>query len=311
MPSNALRRNLGLLSASLFVLAHTSELRAEVLLRLKFREGQELEQRISTDTRTSLSGLGPTVETEQSFEIESVAKVRKLLPDGSAECELRFERIRARMHLPPEGEQEYDSKERKKFSGPLSAKTNDLFDALLSSRVSYRLTPLGEIKDLKVPEAILRQLRGEGAPAGGFFSEKSLEQLFQANPLLPEKAVSPGDSWNEELEIEQPYGKLTVVTTCEYQGPEKRDGRELERIGVRTDVKLAAGADPRFNAHLRSFKGSGKALFDKEAGRFEEFEIAQRNELEFVPRLGQSLTSVSDTKMVVKVSERTGDYESR
>ena len=64
-------------------------------------------------------------------------------------------------------------------------------------------------------------------------------------PLFPEKEVSPGDSWSapgeEAHDLRRSYGlsspvRFPIQVQYTYVGPEEREGRKLERIGIRYTV---------------------------------------------------------------------------
>ncbi|MGQ9589661.1 MAG: hypothetical protein ACUVYA_05120 [Planctomycetota bacterium] len=296
-----------LVAASVFALAVSRANSAEVLLRRKFREGEQVEQRVSMKNASSTVHLGQEFRAEQTFEIDGLLSVRKVHPDGRADVEYAFERIRARMHLPPEPEQEYDSKAGKKFSGPLSGTANELFDALLSGKIAYRVTRLGPLEDLKLPPKVAEAVRGTrpGGPAPGFFSEQGLEQLLDSLPSFPEEPVSEGKTWTKETEVAVPIGRLTITSTYRYEGRERKDGRDLERIGIRNEATFRPGErESGVEVRLRSFRSSGRALFDAEAGRFEELHVEQKAEMEIALQGTQRATSVGETAMTVRIAER-------
>lgn len=295
------------LVAPILSIALSAASAGEVQLRRKFEEGEEFAQRISMTSASSTVYFGKEFRAEQTFELDGLLSVRKVHPDGRADVEHAFERIRARMHLPPEPEQEYDSKEGKRFSGPLSGTANGLFDALLSGKIAYRISPLGRLEDLRLPPKVAEAVRGtrSGAPAPGFFSEESLAQMLDSLPSLPEEPVSEGSTWTKGTETALPIGRLRITSTYRYEGRERKDGRDLERIGIRNEATLSpAGREGGVEVRLRSFRSTGRALFDAEAGRFEDFRVEQKAEMEIALPGAQSATSIGETAMTVKLEKK-------
>jgi len=93
--------------------------------------------------------------------------------------------------------------------------------------------------------------------------------------VLPDKAVSKGDSWTRDQEVRLGhFREMTFRIDFQYEGTVKKDGRELDRIsGKITDVAYT-GEDWREgpglvkNAELKPAKSSVEVLFDRKLGRF-------------------------------------------
>ena len=102
----------------------------------------------------------------------------------------------------------------------------------------------------------------------------------QQQEMLPDKAVSKGDTWTRNQKVD--FGGLREMSLridFQYEGTVKKDGRELDRIsGKITDVAYV-GEDWREgpglvkNAELKPAKSSVGILFDRKLGRFVETKL--------------------------------------
>ena len=102
----------------------------------------------------------------------------------------------------------------------------------------------------------------------------------QQQEMLPDKAVSKGDTWTRNQKVD--FGGLREMSLridFQYEGTVKKEGRELDRIsGKITDVAYV-GEDWREgpglvkNAELKPAKSSVEILFDRKLGRYVEIKL--------------------------------------
>ena len=102
----------------------------------------------------------------------------------------------------------------------------------------------------------------------------------QQQEMLPDKAVSKGDTWTRDQKVD--FGGLREMSLridFQYEGTVKKEGRELDRIsGKITDVAYV-GEDWREgpglvkNAELKPAKSSVEVLFDRKLGRYVEIKL--------------------------------------
>ena len=102
-------------------------------------------------------------------------------------------------------------------------------------------------------------------------------ELRQRHEMLPDKAVSKGDTWVRSQVVDLGgFRMMSFRIDFKYEGSVKKNGRVLDRIsGKITDVRYvgegwSVGPGEVKNAALKPAKSSVGGLFDRKLGRFVE-----------------------------------------
>lgn len=249
-----------------------SQARAETLLRWKFRSGETLSYVMQMKMTQEMTINGTAIKSVVDQVIDYTWKIGAVDADGTAEVSQTYDRIRMEMKS-AQGEQnggfKYDTANKEEPS-PEAAMLAPMMEAMVGKAITMRMTTRGEISDFKVPEDMLAGIKK--APGmeqmGGMFSEEGLKQMtVQASMKFPKEKIAKGDSWNSTLNMPNPaFGNQTVQSTYTYAGPEKVDGQQLEKIGLKLDMKFEAKKDSPTQVEIKNQKNEGAFHFDNAQG---------------------------------------------
>jgi hypothetical protein len=154
---------------------------------------------------------------------------------------------------------------------------NEMLRIMLKHPVIEVFNKDGTVKAVEFPDDVGRDLPEPFNKILKSASANLFVDLKQQQEMLPDKAVSKGDTWTRDQKVD--FGALREMSLridFQYEGTVKKEGRELDRIsGKITDVAYV-GEDWREgpglvkNAELKPTKSSVEVLFDRKLGRGDE-----------------------------------------
>ena len=138
----------------------------------------------------------------------------------------------------------------------------------------------GTVKAVEFPDDAGRDLP---EPLNKMLKSTSLNAFYdlkQQQEMLPDKAISKGDTWTRNQKVDfGAFREMSLRIDFQYEGTVKKEGRELDRIsGKITDVAYV-GEDWREgpglvkNAELKPAKSSVEVLFSRKLGRYVEIKL--------------------------------------
>lgn len=164
---------------------------ADTTLRWKFATGQKLGYVLTQKTEMTMDVSGKKLETTLTQTIDMTWEVKGVDKDGSADMTQTIDRARFESTAPGGGNLHLDTADAEDAPGTPEAMSK-LFRAMAGSPFTMKVTPRGELRDVKVPAKIVEAGKELG-PAGAMFgSEESLKNLC-GNSLVPfpEAAIAP------------------------------------------------------------------------------------------------------------------------
>lgn len=271
---------------------------ADEPLRWKFRAGETLrfsiEQKMTMDTKA----MGVDRKSNRTHTLDFSWKVLSVAATGEAEISHRTERIRMKAEEPPYLPFDFDSATAKDPQAGFEGLTK-MLKSEVGAEFTFRMKPNGEIVDVKIPEATLKQFR-DAAPTtgpGSEVTEKSLkETLLQSSPpSFPEQPLEVGKTWTSPPSRVPlpPAATLIMERTFTYQGPDP-NAPNLLRVGIETAAKLEPIGGTEAKATIRKQEGKGSMTVDAGAGRV----TGTRNtlKLEIVVTVGTGQTIEQSTE---------------
>jgi hypothetical protein len=260
--------------------------RAQTTLRYQLKEGQRLEYAVDQDMKMAMKVMGMDLDMKMTQHIDLAWNVVKVDADGNATVKIRFDRVKMAMDGPT-GNVEADSKDAKEAADPVGKIFNQIVTALAALDMTLVMTPVGEIKKVDVPEAAIKkfkQLPGLDKFGGDMFSPEGLKKMAQGGGglLLPKDAVKKGESWTQKADQKTPFGKMTGDNKYTYEGPVEKDGRTLQKIALKPDMKIEPSPDAPVKITIKGQEGKGTILFDNAAGHIASLtnELTMRLEVE-------------------------------
>ena len=157
---------------------------------------------------------------------------------------------------------------------------NEMLRIMLKHPVIEVFNKDGTVKAVEFPDDAGRDLP---EPFNKFLKSlpaKVFVELKQQQEMLPDKAISKGDTWTRNQKVDfGAFREMSLRIDFQYEGTVKKEGRELDRIsGKITDVAYV-GEDWREgpglvkNAELKPAKSSVGILFDRKLGRYVEIKL--------------------------------------
>jgi hypothetical protein len=277
----------------------------QTILRYQFKEGEKLHYVMEQKMTMKMKVMDMDVETDMTQTFDMSWNILSVGTDGSARMTQKFERIRFIMNGPT-GKTEFDSKDGKLPDDAVGQAMAPVFKALTGLEFSMTMEPTGALKDVKVPEAFLKALKDStgGAGMGDMFSEENLKHMIsQGGIVFPKDGVTKGQTWEQKMAMKMPFGKMSVTTTCTYQGPVTRGGRTLEAIGLKPVVKIEADPKSQATITLKSQDVKGAGYFDNKTGRLVETAMTQNLEME-ISADGQTITAKMQQHITLKLQEK-------
>jgi hypothetical protein len=266
---------------------------AQTTLRWKLAPGETLHYQRTHNRNTFLRTTdGETKEsllrvTEMSMGVDQVDT------DGTATVTLVIDRIRYRKQSPT-GEVEHDSATEARPKLPAS------IQQLLGVAFSFKLSPRGTVSNVKVTR-LTRPRNPEGAPRQ--VSLSTAESVIQLIPFveLPEAAVSPGSSWQQQVESLEPVlGTRTSTVTYKYVGTKTRGGKEVDVLALDAKIRFAPAEQDAPRVEVKDAAAKGTVEFDNAAGRVRLKEETERLKI-VLTESGRSTEQVIESTISIAI----------
>ena len=278
-----------------------AEVEGKTMLRWKFKEGDVL--RYSLDQTTVSIGQDPTgreIKQTIGLVMDMTWTIKSVDATGVASMTQTIDRVRTSASL-PFGKFSFDSKE----AGDASSVAGPLFKMLVGAEFSSRMTPRGEVNDIKLSDKLLATLRGTNEPAGaqGQFSEAGLKNMLAQLVIpMPEEAVDVGQTWRKSMAIPAgPEGQTRQIEqTFTYKGPGAASN-SLVSIGFTTRFDPPK-TDPNVPVTLKKEAATGRYDFDNASGRIVHSDVDENVELS-ISLEGKEIPQKVETRRTLVLSK--------
>jgi len=271
----------GILAALLLALSAAPS-QAETL-RWKFKKGQKLSYGMTQKMNMNATILGMTVDIKMTMQMDLAFSVKSVKSDGSADVVQKITRVRMKTEGGPGGKVDYDSDKKDGGGGGLiGEQIAKSFGPLINAEMTMTMTRRGEVKAMKIPEAVEKALGGDagGNPAGGFSADSLKQMTAQMGAVFPEGPVVKGQSWSKKTEVDTPQGKVVTDMTFKYAGTSTIGGRKVAKLELSPKFSMTPkpGAPATFT--MKDKGSTGASYFDLEAGVLTNSSVIQNIEME-------------------------------
>ena len=254
----------------------------------------------------------PGVDTKSTLAqtIEMTWTVKSVDSNGQAEMTQTITRIRDQVEGTV-GSYTYDSKDGKEPDSLIAAAKVPVFKALLGAVVPFKMSPRGELLEVRVPDTLVKAL-GELGPAaagaGALLSEAGLKEMIsRAGLVLPEEDVAEGKTWTQQTKSASPAGTFVLDSTYRNEGPAQDAGPDAVKISLTVKAAIQptdADGNPSANGiKIRSQKTQGTYTFDNAAGRILDSSLSESIEVGASVKVG--LGATAKEMEIVQTSEST------
>jgi Family of unknown function (DUF6263) len=255
----------------------SASLHAQTTLRWQLKPGEKLAMEVTqkTTSEVAYASKKTTTEIEQKMTLGwEVASVE----GDKIRLKQKLERFEFKMGPPGTVSLEYDSSKADRLTGQ-AKEVAAAIAPLLKTTIEITMNERGEVLEAKATGEGAEQLTAPSADASQppLVSKESIQQLLrQPLAVLPEKTASSGDPWTTTTELTTALGKVRQTTEYRYAGTEEKEGIKLERINVKTELKLDAVGSSAKKLSLKQHEQSGIVLFDSAASRLNSAEQTQK-----------------------------------
>jgi hypothetical protein len=246
--------------------------KAQEPLRWKFKLGEKLHYHVVEDMTLTTSG-GPLEATKTPLhqEMDVTWTVVGVKDDSEAVIAQKIGNIKLSMTGPRGEKIEYDSAG-SDDTASLSAMVAPVYDALTKGEFEFTMTARGEVKDVKVDEAVLEALKNSPGAAmlGDVATAEGLQRMLVKWALvLPEKAPAVGEELKKTRVAMKSAvaGDQVVESSYRYEGTKEVDGRTYAVFRPGLEITFTGKESER--TKLKEQDSSGEVLFDVAAGRLQ------------------------------------------
>ena len=249
-------------------------------LQYKFKTGDSFRYESEFKTRALVQGANIRFE----FKCDAVWTVTGVDADGKAKLTQKIGRVRYSSSAPA-GKGSYDSNDGPATGGQgqMAGSFAPFMNAFTGCEITLAVDPHGAVSDLKLPKNVqagLREVRG--APGTGESFSIEGFGLFMSRPFqpLPKGASAKGNTREHTDEFRMRSGQMKIHVKYTDEGPETREGKQLERISVKPTLSIGKGRIAPTATITSQKVPKGYILFDREAGRIVEYSLTQDVEQE-------------------------------
>lgn len=271
---------------------------AGVQLRWKFLDGQQLSVVMAQDMTQEVEVAGQAMTTKMLNKTWTQWRPEATQADGSTTIASVISRVKLEVDSPGIDNLIIDT-DLPAVDGGQAAELDAVIRPMVGVKITNRMSPRGEVTDVKIPEDIAAALQG----AGGIMSAEQISEMMQkVSPVFPEQGLQEGDSWAGTSAIETPVGKINVKSKYTYEGQVEVESRTLHSIKVEItmDIEVAEGAA---RIKFGDQDSTGVMLFDNRQGRLVRSDVDQKFSLEVEVAPGQMLKQRVSQRMSNVVEE--------
>jgi len=254
--------NIGVLAATLavaFGVVH-ADAAEKTQYKLKFEKGQKYYLRMTTDQKVTQTLMGQQQTVDQTFGIGADFDINDVDTAGNAWARYTYRWVKFAQKTPM-GEMVYDSSNKDAPVPPMAQG----FAALLGEEFSLKMTPKGQVAELKDLEKMRSNIQKKFADGptrelmirsmDRYTSEDAVKESTESvMAIYPDKPVGIGDSWSRTIVLSR-SAAMILENTWTLKG--RKDG--VASIEIVSVIKPNPKAEPMDMGTMKmSYRLSGK-----------------------------------------------------
>jgi hypothetical protein len=257
---------------------------AQVKLQFKFPEKTEATylETVRVDQTLSIMGMDVPTKSEQSVRSRQSAGEKR--PDGSVPVTQTVEAVKMQLEAPGVS-MTVDSEDKGDPPAgelPQLKQIRDVIKALAGASYITVFDKDGKVAGIEGAERAIPKADGLEPDVAmelkkRFEAERLKRETVEQYGVFPDILLRQGEPWERSETMDLGGGQtLTFQKQYEYQGTVEKDGRTLDKIGVKAStVSYAMEPNPNqpvsvSKSDLKMESSDGAILFDREAGRIVE-----------------------------------------
>ena len=252
------------LTVTSLMLLCSATITAQDLVQWKFRSGQNLNYSIVQDMKTSTKFGEEIVSQHMVQTINMSWKTLGTSAGGDAVVQQVFDRVRVNMEGGPAGKIAFDSTKPGAGDNPVMKALADAYGKIIGQPFQMTMAPSGAISKVKIPQGLLSAVQDSQAGRSGVLTEKMLTDMMKKSAvMLPERPVSPGDTWKTTQVVDMPFGTTTITSNMKLV--RKENGNAI--IAFVPSVSITPRENVATKIQLAGSTGKGQISFDVANGR--------------------------------------------
>jgi hypothetical protein len=242
---------------------------AQTLLRWKLKPGEAFSVEIAQHTDSQVAFSGKSAATKIDLELKLAWKVTAATGDAFT-IRQSVERIHETLVTQDMGTIEYDSAAAARPTGQ-ARELADSIKPLIGAEFELVMTLRGEVTSVTPINDIAKALlAATDKSESNAAAQEGLQQMLR-RPLivLPEKMVSPNDTWTAASDRTTAAGALKLETTYRL---ESIDDKSVAKIAIAAKAQPGPGSKTTIKEHQHS----GTILFSAVDGRLVQIDQTQK-----------------------------------
>jgi len=242
------------------------ELKARWIEGKRYIEHVESNQRSVMTSNTRPEPVPQTVSTSQEYAVD--------VAHAAERTELGVEFLSFAIHMTQGSQQlSFDSKETVTDTNQQQLAAS--VGKLVGQRVKFFMTPSNTVDEIEGAERLAQELTTNAPPQaqfilGGVINPSTLEHMVEIYHGLPDKPVSPGDSWPAQLEFSLgPLGTALLHATNTFTGWAEKNNTRCALIKYKGILERKTDSPPAPLGGIPEMRNGtlhGQSWFDPELG---------------------------------------------
>ncbi|MFO0946149.1 MAG: DUF6263 family protein [Planctomycetota bacterium] len=264
--------------------------KAAETLRWKFKAGDAADYVMTRNLDGKFDFNGQEMDFNFGLVIDLSWDVKSVADDGTAEVHQKIVRVQLDTASPIGGQLKYDSTQGEPTANPAWGMFGPMVKALVGAEISMKVSPNGEVKDITLPESLVKALSPPGGGRRrmnfGGMSEDGIKEIVQRSfTRLPDAPVEGEENWEQQFASTfGNAGKQVTDVKFSLAGVEDKEGKKVAKIVATTEMSFEPNADQttEFELEITEQEGNWTALFDVEKGRTLESTSKQKTTMEII-----------------------------
>lgn len=271
----------------------TAAAQDKTTIEWKLKKGDKVRYEMNQETQTSVGGM----EIEQSMLFGMAMEVEEVDDKGVAKFKVTYDRIKVVMS----GMMDTDYDSDKDDAAPEGFAK--MFGGMVGKSFKIKLNARGEIVGVEGYKALMEEAMkdlGDDPMMGAMqdqFDDDMIKKMMQpVFPVLPDKAVAKGDTWEHKSEFGMPgLGSMKLKSKKTL----KETGDKEATIGDETTMEAGDEGDGNQMVQITDGKSKGDIVWDLEKGQMksskatmtmtmsaggQEFTMEMKSSMKLAPR---------------------------
>lgn len=259
-------------------LGAASSAMAQVKLEYKFPEGRSATLKETVKAKQVLTLAGMDIETNSERLTSATSSIGKRDADGTLRIGTKIDLIKGQFEIMGMVFPFDTSDPNVKIDNPELSFIGDLLKALTGKEVTIVLDGKNKVKAVEGTDKITEAAKGYGPKVEENLKDAKIVERYQQDfeqehANLPDILVREGETWEQTEQDSLGDGQtLTFRRRYEYLGTVEKNGRKLDKIGIKA-LDVTYKMDDNAKSPLKALKSElkvessdGQMLFDREGG---------------------------------------------